>query len=146
MQIGSVNLQAKFSHDGGSGVGLRLQCFLLVRDDAGRVATVRLRDVPDGWCLPGELLRVNEDPDEAARRVAASWFASPVTEPRLVSVESYPATGGEDTKWYLIFLYEARPQGELAIPSDSVEVRFTEPGKAAGPWAMAHGDVWERVR
>lgn len=141
VQIGSIP-QAKFTHE--DGTGLRLQAFLKVVDDAGRLACLRL-DGYDGWTLPGETLRLNEAPHEAAARVASSWFATPLA-PKLVDVFSYPATGPDDPRWYLLFIYEAKAPAGLKATPDTLEVRFAKPGEAPGPWAMSHADVWAKIR
>ncbi len=142
MQIGS-RPTAKFTHE--SGVGLRLQAFLAVRDERRRIACARLETDPAAWVLPGESMWLNEAPDDAAARVARTWFATPVEGLRLAAVESWPATGPGDDRWYLVFVYEARPVGALAGTPDTLEIAFAEPGKAPGPWGFSHGDVWSRL-
>lgn len=126
------------------GLGLRLQCFLAVRDAERRVACVRLKASPDAWSLPGESLQPNEDVHAAAARVAASWFATPL-EPRLADVLTWPDDG--DGKWYVLFVYEAEaPGGRLQAPDDTLEVAFASVGKPPGSFGMDHAAVFARLR
>lgn len=129
---------AKFVHE--SGVGLRLQCFLAVRDEAGRVATLRVQGI-DGWCLPGETLLLNESPDQAAVRTARTWFQTPLGL-QLDRILSFPATGGEDNKWYVIFVYHADAPADLKGTPDTEKIHFAGPQDEPLQFAMAHGDVW----
>ena len=135
-------VQAKFSHE--NGTKLRLQCFLAVRDDKGRTACVRVQGI-DGWCLPGENMNLNESPDEAAVRVARMWFSTPLGL-QLDRVLSMPATGGDDDRWYLIFVYHADAPRDLQGTSDTEEIMFHPPGAPPERWAMAHGDVWHGLQ
>src|SRR5260221_12054954 len=96
-------LQARFAHE--NGTQLRLQCFVIPRDAQGRILAIRIQGY-EGWCLPGESMLLNESPDEAARRVAKSWFETPLGM-QLDRILSFPATGPEDDRWYLIFVYNA---------------------------------------
>lgn len=132
---------AKFAHD--NGTGLRLQCFLTIRDAEGRVATLRVQGI-DGWCIPGETLLLNESPDQAAVRTARTWFQTPLGL-QLDRVLSFPATGPEDDKWYLIFVYHADAPADLKGTPDTEEIRFVSPAEAPGPFAMAHADVWNAL-
>lgn len=135
-------LQAKFVHLEGK-VEFRLQCFLTVRDAQDRVCLARIQGY-EGWCLPGEVVKVNESPDQAAVRVARSWFETPM-QVWLERVLSFPATGPEDNRWYLIFVYAAdAPEGLKGTP-DTIEMAFHPAGSAPGPFAMAHGDVWNAL-
>lgn len=138
------SLPAKFVHELGVGK-LRLQCFVLVRDAQRRVALLRLQDV-EGWCLAGEMMLFNESPDQAAVRVARSWYASPVGM-AMDRVLSFPATGGEDVGWYLVFVYEGETRGELQATPDTLEVRWVglheEPPT---PFAFAHREIWNALR
>lgn len=134
---------AKFRHD--AGAQLRLQCFVIVRDAKQRIALVRIPDI-DGWCLPGETMRVNETPDEAARRVARTWFTSRVGM-ALDRVLSFPATGPLDDKWYLLFVYDGEADGELKATEDTLELTWVGLDEAPpGPFAMGHGDVWAAMK
>lgn len=132
-------IQAKFEH-AESGVKLRLQCFLVVRDDKERIACVRVQGI-DGWCLPAESMYVNESPDQAAVRVARMWFKSPVGM-QLERVLSFPATGADDDRWYMIFVYHADAPAQLIGTDDTEEIMFFPPGAPPERFAMAHGDVW----
>lgn len=132
-------IEAKFVHEHG-GVKLRMQCFVIVRDDKGRIACMRVQGI-DGWCLPGENMQVNESPDQAAVRVARMWFKSPLGL-QLDRVLSMPATGPQDDRWYLVFVYHADAPRELAGTDDTLEIMFHPPGAAPEKWAMSHGDVW----
>lgn len=124
------------------GLGLRLQCFLVVRDADRRIACVRLKE-QQGWFLPGESFRPNEAPDDAARRVSTTWFGVDL-QPRVAGFQSYPDHG--DGKWYVIVLYEAQvPKGGLKVLEDTAEIAFAPAGKAPGPFAMSHADVFERL-
>lgn len=145
MRVLPAAIPAKFRHES-EPVQLRLQCFLLLRDEQRKVACLRLENAPDLWNLPGETLRLNEDPHDAARRVAKTWFESAIPDPRLVDVFSYPPTGGDDDRWYLLFVYEApAPKGLKGTP-DTVALSFAAPGSPPGPFAMSHSEVFERVR
>lgn len=139
---GTQPVQAKFVHEEG-GTKLRLQCFLAVRDAEDRVATMRLQGI-DGWCLPGENMVVNESPDEAAVRVARMWFDSPLGL-MLDRVLSMPATGPEDDRWYLIFVYHADAPADLKATTDTLEVRFRGKDDPPQDWAMSHGDIWPHL-
>ena len=133
-------VQARFTHE--NGTHLRLQCFVAIRDAEGRVATVRVQGI-DGWCLPGESMLVNESPDEAAVRVARTWFQTPLGL-QLDRVLSFPATGPGDDRWYLLFVYHADAPAGLQGTPDTLELKFR--AKADAPqWAMSHGDVWPQL-
>ncbi len=134
-------IQAKFQHE--TGISMRMQVFLLVRDQQQRIATQRIQGY-DGWCLSGESLLLNEAPDAAAMRVAKGWYGSPLT-PRLERVLSFPATGGDDDRWYLVFIYTADAPAQLAATSDCEAIEFHALHDARGEWAMSHGDVWQAI-
>lgn len=136
-------LPAKFVHPEGK-VEFRLQCFLLVRDAQERVCLARIEGY-DGWCIPGESMKVNESPDQAAVRVARSWFQTPLGV-WLERVLSFPATGPEDNRWYLVFVYAADAPADLKGTADTQEMAFFPPGQAPGPFAMSHADVWDALR
>lgn len=133
---------ARFNHE--NGTGLRLQCFLIVRDEKRRVACLRLADNPQAWNLPGESMRLNEDPRDAAQRVASTWFETPLA-PRLADVYSYPATGPDDDRWYLLFVYEADAPVNLKGTPDTLEVKFVAPKEAPGPFAHDHVSVFAKI-
>jgi ADP-ribose pyrophosphatase YjhB (NUDIX family) len=135
-------VQARFKHE--NGTQLRLQCFLAVRDADGRVLTLRVQGI-DGWALPAESMLLNESPDEAARRVAQTWFASPIPTIQLDRIVSFPATGPEDDRWYMIFVYHADAPADLKGTPDTEETRFRSPREAPETWAMSHGDVWPQL-
>lgn len=133
-------VQARFTHE--NGTQLRMQCFVIVRDGEGRVATLRVQGI-DGWCLPGESMLVNESPDQAAVRTARTWFVSPLGL-QLDRILSFPATGPEDDRWYLIFVYHADAPADLQGTSDTLEMAFR--GKDDAPqFAMSHRDVWQQL-
>lgn len=143
MQLQS-RLPAKFTHEMGGAVRLRLQAFVIVRDAERRVLCLKEQGV-DGWQLPGALLAVNESPDDAARRVVAMWFKTPM-QLWLSDVLNFPATGPEDDKWYLVFAYEAEAPGDLQYVEGTEEGRFVAPGTTPpGGFAMSHKDIWERL-
>lgn len=127
----------------GQGLGLRLQCFVAVRDAQRRIAVVRLKGNPEQWMLPGESFRPNEHPDEAARRVCEMWFGQDL-QARFAGWQNYPEAN--DQRWYLLFLYEAHAPAHLAKPDDTEEIRFVAPGHAPGPFAMSHGEVFAQLR
>ena len=136
-------VQARFTHE--NGTHLRLQCFLIVRDAQDRVATLRVQGI-DGWCLPGESMVLNESPDQAAVRVARTWFESPLGM-QLERVLSFPATGPGDDRWYLLFVYHAdAPAGGLKGTSDTEEIVFRSLGDPAPQFAMSHLDVWNALK
>ncbi len=129
---------AKLMHE--SGTRVRLQTFVIVRDSQRRVALMRLEGI-EGWCLAGETMLLGESPDEAAVRVAKSWFASPVGM-AMDRVLSFPPVPGDDS-WYLLFVYEGETRGALDVTPDTLEVQWVTPGETPpGPFAMAHADVW----
>lgn len=149
--------QARFVHE--NGTQLRMQCFVAVRDSEGRVATLRIQGY-DGWCLPGESMLLNESPDQAAVRVARSWFQTPLGL-QLDRIISFPATGPEDDRWYLLFVYHAdAPAGRvlsaagaadpnappgLAGTADTLDIVFRGKDDAPEAWAMSHADVWPQL-
>jgi hypothetical protein len=137
----SAPVQARFSHE--NGTQLRLQCFVAIRDAEGKVATVRIQGY-DGWCLPGESMLVNESPDQAAVRVARTWFETPLGL-QLDRILSFPATGGEDNRWYLLFIYHAEAPAGLKGTADTVELAFRSKSDPPAEWAMSHGDVWPQL-
>jgi len=132
---------AKFAHD--NGTQLRMQCFVIVRDGQQRVAALRVEGI-EGWCLPGESMRVNESPDEAAVRTAKSWFASPLGL-QLDRVLSFPAAGGDDNRWYVLFVYAADAPADLKGTPDTVELAFFDKSAPPAPFGMAHQDVWDAL-
>lgn len=137
-------VQARFVSEDGA-TKLRLQCFLVVRDGQDRIATLKVQGI-DGWCIPGESMLMNESPDQAAVRVARTWFDSPVGM-QLDRILSFPATGGDDDRWYLIFVYHAdAPAGGLKGTSDTEAIEFRSLGDAAPTLAMSHGDVWNALK
>lgn len=135
-------VQARFVHE--NGTKLRMQCFVTVRDDKQRIAAVRVQGI-DGWCVPGESMLVNESPDQAAVRVARMWFKTPLGL-QLDRVLSFPATGPEDDRWYLIFVYHADAPKDLQGTEDTQELMFFPHGSPPQPFAMSHGDVWAELR
>ncbi|HEX2022109.1 MAG TPA: NUDIX domain-containing protein [Candidatus Thermoplasmatota archaeon] len=133
---------AKFAHE--NGVQLRLQCFVTIRDAQDRVGLVRVEGI-EGWCIPGETMLVNESPDQAAVRVARTWFRTPLGL-QLERILSFPATGGDDDRWYLLFVYHADAPAALEGTPDTQEVRFFGLDETPSPFAMAHADVWGALR
>lgn len=136
-------LPAKFTHAEGQ-VELRLQCFLLVRDAQERVCLAKIEGI-EGWCIPAETMRVNESPDQAATRVARSWFQTPM-QLWLERVLSFPATGPQDNRWYVIFVYGADAPADLKGTPDTLEMGFFPLAEPPGPLGMSHGDVWNALR
>lgn len=136
-------LPAKFAHKE-SDVELRMQCFLTVKDAQGRVALVRVQDI-DGWCIPAETMRVNESPEQAAVRVARTWFTTPVGM-WLDRVLSFPATGPQDNRWYVVFVFAADAPADLKGTPDTEEIRFCALDAPPGPFAMSHRDVWTALQ
>lgn len=134
---------AKFTHENGG--HLRLQAFVIVRDHERRIGTFRIEGY-EGWALPGETLQFNEDPNAAAERILRTWFTTPPGAPKLVDVLSYPATGKDDDRWYLLFVYEAEATPGMKGTPDTLDVQFVPAGKAPGEWAMSHADVFARLR
>lgn len=144
MSLPTTNIMAapaKFAHE--NGTQLRLQCFVTVRDDKGRILLLRVQGI-EGWCIPGETMLVNESPDEAAVRVARTWFKSPLGL-QLDRILSFPATGGEDDRWYLLFLYHADAPADIQATPDTQEMMFHPLHAPPTQWAMSHGDVWEAL-
>ena len=136
-------LPAKFAHKEAD-VEFRLQCFLTVKDAQGRVLLMRIQGV-DGWCLPAETMRVNEAPEQAAVRVARSWLSTPVGM-WLDRVLSFPATGPEDNRWYVIFVFAADAPSDLKATPDTEEMGFFALDAPPAPFAMAHRDVWTALQ
>jgi ADP-ribose pyrophosphatase YjhB (NUDIX family) len=120
-----------------------MQCFVAIRDAQGRIATVRVQGI-DGWCVPGEGMNLNESPDQAAIRVARSWFVSPLGL-QLERVLSFPATGPGDDRWYLLFVYGADAPADLKGTPDTLEIQFREAKDTPSQWAMSHQDVWNEL-
>ena len=142
-QPNAAPAQARFTHE--NGTQLRMQCFLLVRDAQDRVATLRVQGI-DGWCFPGESMLLNESPDQAAVRVARTWFTSPLGM-QLDRILSFPATGPGDDRWYLLFLYHAdAPEGGLQATPDTEEIVFRSLKDPMPQLAMSHADVWNALR
>lgn len=133
--------QARFVHE--NGTQLRMQCFVAIRDAQGRIASVRVQGI-DGWCVPGESMLLNESPDQAAVRVARTWFVSPLGL-QLDRIVSFPATGPADDRWYLLFVYHADAPAELKGTPDTLEIQFHDAKSAPGPWAMSHQEVWNEL-
>lgn len=142
-QPNAAPAQARFTHE--NGTHLRLQCFVMVRDAQDRVATLRVQGI-EGWCFPGESMLLNESPDQAAVRVARTWFTSPLGM-QLERVLSFPATGPGDDRWYLLFVYHADlPEGGLKATPDTEEVVFRSLKDPMPQMAMSHADVWNALR
>lgn len=135
--------QAKFQH--AAGTQFRLQAFLLIRDSQRRILTVQTTDWPGKWAIPGESLLMNEDPADAAARVARLWFETPL-KPRFHGFFNYPATGAFDDRWYLLFIFEAEAPANLKGTPDTVEMKWVKPGESPGTFAMSHKDVWDRIK
>lgn len=121
-------------------VELRMQCFLTVKDAEGKILHVKVRDI-EGWCIPAETMKFNESPEQAAVRVARTWFETPVGM-WLDRVLSFPATGGDDNRWYVIFVFAADAPAGLKGTPDTEALRWVAPGEPATGFAMAHADVW----
>lgn len=137
-------MQARFVSEDGA-TKLRLQCFLIVRDAQDRIATLRIQGY-DGWVMPGESMLLNESPDQAAVRVAKLWFDSPVGM-QLDRILSFPATGPDDDRWYLLFIYHAEaPPGGLNATPDTLEIVYRSLKDPAPPFAMSHIDVWNALK
>lgn len=135
-------VQARFAHE--NGTQLRLQCFVTIRDAEQRVLAARIQGY-DGWCIPGETLLLNESPDNAARRVVATWFETPM-QLWLDRVMSFPATGPEDDRWYLIFIYNAEAPAGLKGTPDTLELKFFPVNAPPPQFAMSHADVWAQLQ
>ena len=134
-------VQARFTHE--NGTQLRMQCFVTIRDTKSRVATLKI-DGYDGYCIPGESMLLNESPDQAAVRVARSWFTTPLGL-QLDRILSFPATGPGDDRWYLLFLYHADAPADLAGTSDTKEIRWSSADDPPPAFAMSHKDVWDAI-
>ncbi|MHB8605083.1 MAG: NUDIX domain-containing protein [Thermoplasmatota archaeon] len=141
----SPPVQARFNHETAP-TALRLQTFLLIRDEKRNVLGAQLDANGGKWSLPGETMLLNESPQEAAQRIAKTWFESPIPGAKLVDVFSYPATGADDDRWYLIFIFETHVAAMPKATPDTLALKFFAPGDAHGPWAMSHHEVWERVK
>lgn len=137
-------LPAKFTLQESTGE-LRMQCFLIIRDEQDRIALAKLQDY-DGWTMPAETMKFNESPDEAVARVARSWFEIPPSEVWLERVLSFPATGPEDNRWYVIFVYGAKAPADLKATPDTEKIVFAAPTSPPGPFAMSHADVWRALQ
>ena len=141
VESGQAPAPAKFAHE--NGTQLRLQCFVAVRDAQGRVATLKVDGI-EGWCLPGESMRLNESPDEAAVRTARAWFKTPLGM-QLDRVLSFPATGPEDDRWYILFVYHADAPAQLEGTPDTREMVFRAKEGVPDKWAMSHHEVWPQL-
>lgn len=135
------------------GYQMRLQLFVLVRDDRGRVACVREKERAGVWNLPGETVKPNVDVNEAASWVSEMWFVDDL-KPRIADVLTFPAEGpdAEDNKWYIVLLYEAKApdpsadDGGLEKPDDTEEIRMFPLDEPPGEWGMDHGAVWAHLK
>jgi hypothetical protein len=134
---------ARFRHETAP-VFLRLQAFVIPRDAQRRVAVLRLEDDPTLWRLSGEQIHLNESPADAASRVASLWYSTPLA-PHLVDVQSYPPAGGDDDRWYLVFIYETKAPPDLKGTPDTHELRFVNVGEAPGPMFGDHASVLARL-
>ena len=137
-------LPAKFTRHGAN-AEMRMQCFLMIRDRQERVAMAKLKDI-EGWAFPAETMRFNESPGQAAARVATSWFTTPPRQVWLERILSFPATGNEDNRWYVIFVYAAEAESDLTPTADTEEVRFVGMDAPPGEFAFSHADVWAALR
>jgi len=139
-------LAARFTlNDSPQHAELRMQCFLLIRDEKERVALAKLADY-DGWTFPAETMKFNESPDEAVARVAKAWFDVPPTEVWLERVLSFPATSHEDNRWYLIFVYGAKAPADLKPTPDTEKLQYHALDAPAPKLAMSHADVWHALQ
>lgn len=127
------------------GLQLRLQCFVIVRDEDDRVALVREKERPNVLNLPGETVIPNSNLDEMAGRVSELWFVDRL-DTEVSQVLSWPAED-PNGKWYIVFLYEAdKPADGLKMPDDTEEfVWVSTKGDPPGDLAMNHVDVWEQL-
>jgi len=126
------------------GLSLRLQAFLIVRDEKRRVATVRLKEYPPGvFALPAETVRANENIHAAGSRVSESWFGTDL-KPRVADVLTWPSDG--QSHWYVLFVFEAdAPKGGLPVLPDTAEIVFRDADSPPDAFAFDHGSVWERL-
>lgn len=134
-------VQARFTHE--NGTQLRMQCFLIVRDEKDRVATMTIQGY-EGACLAGESMLLNESPDDAAVRVAKSWFDVPLGM-MLDRVLSFPATGADDDRWYVIFVYHADAPANLKGTPDTLKIEFHGKDDPPAQFAMSHREVWDQL-
>jgi ADP-ribose pyrophosphatase YjhB (NUDIX family) len=135
---------ARYSHDK-TGTGLRMQAFLILRDERGRIPVQRIEDFPDSWLLPGEMVQEGEDPRDAADRIAGMYFESEVEGIEFADLLNFPPDPPHHEKWYMIFVFEAEAPDDLAFPDDTLEHRFTDPDDPPVPLGFDHATVWEEV-
>jgi hypothetical protein len=65
---------------------------------------------------------------------------------QLDRILSFPATGADDDRWYLLFVYHADAPANLKGTSDTVAIEFhAKSDPPAGGFAMAHLDVWNAL-
>ena len=97
-----------------------------------------------GWVLPAAHLRIGEDPEAAARRVAAEQLRATVRDLRLARVLSYAGpleARRQALHWDLCFVYDADLEVRRT-PAWFAELRrvpLTE--LTGGRFARGHGDV-----
>lgn len=125
---------------------LRMQIFLIVRDEDDRVCMVREKDRPNVLNLPGETVPPNKRVEtEVVDWIGELWFTEPL-EAEISQIMSWPAEepGG---KWYVVFVFEAdKPDGGLSKPDDTEEfVWASTKGDPPGELSMNHTDIWERL-
>lgn len=125
---------------------LRLQCFVIVRDDEGRVACVREKERPQVWNLPGETVPPDTDVRGFSRDVSELWFVEPL-ETRPLDVLTWTTDEPGVDKWYITFLFEAdAPEDGLDKPDDTEEIRFFALDEPPAEFAMDHGSIFEALK
>lgn len=140
----SATPPARYSHDK-TGSGLRLQAFLILRDESDRISVQRIEDFPDSWLLPGEMLQEGEDPRDAADRIAGMYFDTPVEGIELDDIVNFPPDPPDLDRWYMIFVFEADTPDDLDFPDDTLEHRFADPDDPPTPLGFDHATIWEEV-
>lgn len=135
---------ARYLHEK-TGTGLRLQAFVVPRDEEGRIPVQRIEDFPDAWLLPGEMMGEGEAPREAADRVAGMYFSGPVEDVELADVLSFPPDPPDHEKWYLIFVFEGRISSDVDVPEDTLELDLREPDDPPSPLGFDHATIWAAV-
>lgn len=103
------------------------------------------RAFPSGrWVLPASHVRIGEDPEAAARRIAERQLQAALGDLRLARVLSYAGpfeSRGQALHWDLCFMYDADLRVEKTPPWFAELRRVPLPDLRAADFARGHGEV-----
>jgi ADP-ribose pyrophosphatase YjhB (NUDIX family) len=80
-------------------------------------------EMRNAWLLPATHLKMEENPDHAARRISYEW-AGLKGEPRFVMVQSHVRRRESGNHWDLCFVYEMQVRGLPKCKPWWSEMRF----------------------